>query len=123
MSENAPIDWEVARQTVQDDEELLRELVSTFLDELPILRKTLSTALDGDDAKLVQRTAHTLKGSLGHFGAHRAYQQALEVENHGREGNLPEAASAVPALDEVLAELTPVLLKYVGGSAASTAQD
>ena len=116
MNENSSIDWAVAHQTVQGDEELLRELVSTFLDELPSLRQTLGSALGAGDAKLVQRTAHTLKGALGHFGAHRAYEAAFQVESHGRNGQLTQAADALAALDQAMAELTPILLKYVGRS-------
>jgi HPt (histidine-containing phosphotransfer) domain-containing protein len=113
MNENDPIDWAVARQTVQYDEDLLRELISTFLDEIPGMLQTIRSALDRGDAKVVQRIAHTLKGALGHFGAQRAYQTAYEVETRGRDGDLTGAATALPPLEEAMAQLTPFLLDYV----------
>ena len=116
MNEQSPIDWSVARQTVQEDEELLRELVSTFLDEIPSTMKAMRTAIDANEAASLQRAAHTLKGALGHFGAQRAYAAALHVETLARGGDVPGAADGLPDLDRAMAELTPVLLDYVGGS-------
>ena len=116
MNENSLVDWSIARETVQGDEELLRELVSTFLDELPRLMQSMRAALEAHDAKSLQRHAHTLKGALGHFGAADSYETALRVEVCGRDGDMQNAADALPALEQAMAELTPVLLNYVGGT-------
>lgn len=116
MNENSPIDWSIARQTVQDDEELLRELVSTFLEEIPLTMQAMRAAIDTNESSSLQRAAHTLKGALGHFGAQRAYDAAMQVETLAREGNVVGAADGLPALHVAMAELTPILVDYVGDS-------
>jgi HPt (histidine-containing phosphotransfer) domain-containing protein len=116
MNQNIPIDWSIARQTVQDDEELLRELVVTFLDEIPPTLQAMRTAVEAGEATALQRSAHTMKGALGHFGAQRAYEAALRVETRARAGDVAGAADGLPALEEAIAELKPILLKYVGRS-------
>jgi len=116
MNDNRLIDWSVARRTVQGDEELLRELVSTFLEEIPRMLDTMRTAIDAHDSTSLQRAAHTLKGALGHFGAQGAYDLALQVESLGRNGDVAGAAEALPDLNQVMAQLTPVLVDYVSGS-------
>lgn len=119
MNDNDLIDWSVARQTVQGDEELLRELVSTFLEELPRMMQMIHAAIDANDASPVQRAAHTIKGALGHFGAQTGYDLAYRVETCGRSGDMQAAAEAVPALEQAMEKLTPILLDYVGSSDAT----
>ena len=116
VNENSPIDWSIARQTVQGDEELLRELVSTFLGEIPSTMQAMRTAIDAGEATSLQRAAHTLKGALGHFGARRAYDAALTVETLARGGDVAAAAEGLPELNLAMAELTPILVDYVGRS-------
>jgi HPt (histidine-containing phosphotransfer) domain-containing protein len=116
MSDNRLIDWSVARQTVQGDEELLRELVTTFLDEMPATMKAIRSSIEASDVATLKRSAHTLKGALGHFGAQKAYELAFQVETCGGQGDVAGALAALPSLDQAIAELTPVLVDYVRGS-------
>jgi hypothetical protein len=94
------------------DREFLPELVDLFLAQTPRLLQQARDAIDGRDAALLRRAAHTLKGSLSVFCAHPAVAAAerLELSAHaeawdGVEGDyaalrleLSRLAAALPRL-------------------------
>ena len=51
------------------DEGVVRQLVSTFLDELPVRRTALAAARDSSDMPMAQAVAHTLRSSAKLLGA------------------------------------------------------
>ena len=55
------------------------------------------------------RTAHSLKGAVGHFGARATEAAAARLERLGREENLAEAPGALEALEDALRQLEPAL--------------
>ena len=61
------------------------------------------------DAKVLERAAHTLKSSVGTFGAKAAFGAALRLEMVGRSGDLAEAEAAYAELETELARLEPAL--------------
>jgi HPt (histidine-containing phosphotransfer) domain-containing protein len=90
---------------LEGDEELLLELIDSFLTESdPILRDVLS-ALGGRDADALYRAAHKLKGMVSIFGSGETTQSALTLEMMGRERNLDKADAAAAMLQEKMAEL------------------
>jgi PAS domain S-box-containing protein len=103
------VDWAVALKRVGGDRELLRELAGVFLGECPRWMAELRQAVAGHDALTLRRVAHTLKGSMGQFGAEAAWAAALRLETMGRDGDLAGAPEACAALEEQLRRLLPVL--------------
>ena len=84
------------------DEELVDTLIDIFLDQTPKLLGELDTAVQAKNASAVERTAHSLKGSSGNFGAKNAWQLAQTVEYAGRGGDLSGAAESAKQLGEEL---------------------
>lgn len=84
------------------DEDLVKTLIDIFLDQTPKLLKDLDSALEAKDATLTERTAHSIKGSSGNFGAKNAWQLAQAVEYAGRSGDLASAADSTKQLNEEL---------------------
>jgi CheY-like chemotaxis protein/HPt (histidine-containing phosphotransfer) domain-containing protein len=67
------------------DDGVVRQLVSTFLDELPSRRSALSTARDNGDMPMAQALAHTLRSSAKLLGANElaiACQQLQTSTDH-----------------------------------------
>ncbi|MBN9518041.1 PAS domain S-box protein [bacterium] len=97
------------------DEELFAEIAALFLDDAPKVLVTLRDALAAGDAKVVQRAAHTLKGSAGCIGGALVAAAAAKAEAMGAAGRLDDAPAAVEAvaaelerlLSALAAELTP----------------
>jgi HPt (histidine-containing phosphotransfer) domain-containing protein len=102
----------VALKRVAGDRELLRELVTVFLDECPRWLEELRAAVAGQDATRVQRLAHTTKGALGQLGAEVAFAVAERLERMGREARLTGAEEAHAALEKEFLRLQPVLRQF-----------
>ena len=109
------VDWSEALHCVNGNRKLLRDIVEAFLDEAPRLLGTMRTAIERQDAKTLQRVAHTLKGSTRYFGAARVSEMALRLETMGERGDCLAAHEHLSDLEGEMARLTPVLVDYLRG--------
>jgi two-component system sensor kinase len=91
------------------DEELLAELAALFLREYPPMMENIRAALASQDAEALFRAAHTLKGSVGVFGAEEVVQAAVRLERMGRDNQHADAEGAWAALQAALARFLPTL--------------
>jgi HPt (histidine-containing phosphotransfer) domain-containing protein len=99
--------------TVEQDLELLRELVEIFLAEAPGLLALIRSGLAEQQAEMVERAAHTLKGALLNFGARRACEVARQLEACGREAQLADAAQLVSRLDSEVTQVCRALSDFL----------
>ena len=99
--------------SVENDLELLHELVEIFFAESPGLLARIRAGLAEQNPEIVERNAHTLKGALSNFGAHRACHAARELEICGREARLEDAAAAFPVLEAEVAVASNALSDYL----------
>jgi two-component system, sensor histidine kinase and response regulator len=74
------INWEAALANTEGDRQLLRELLVTFLDEVPALARSLSMAIDSGDRKTAVSFAHTIKGSMAFLETRNAQDSFQELE-------------------------------------------
>jgi len=95
-----------------EDEDLLRELVGLFLEDSPALLNDLRAGVAGQDAAKVERAAHTLKGSVGNFGAKGTAELALRLEIMGRTRDLGGAPEALTALERELQRISARLAGF-----------
>jgi CheY-like chemotaxis protein len=110
------LDAEKALAVVGGDRQLLGELVRLYFQESPKWLAEMRQGLASNEAQLVRRCAHNLKGTLTSFGAQRAGEAALRLETMGRNGNLMGAPEAFTALTEALQRLEPYLVALEKGS-------
>jgi CheY-like chemotaxis protein len=103
------IDWAEVQDRVGGDPELLRGVVTVFLDECPRMMAGVRQAVAGRDVAGLKRAAHTLKGAVGIVGARAAAEAARRLESLGREGNLSQAEDAYHDLEEAIGRLEPAL--------------
>jgi HPt (histidine-containing phosphotransfer) domain-containing protein len=106
------LDRHVALLRVGGDEELLREIAAIFLDDYPKGLAEIREAIAGGDAKKLESAAHSVKGSVGNFGAQAAVESAFRLEQMGRQERLQiegpgavAAAQALEALEQALSAL------------------
>ena len=78
-------------EAVDGDRDLVRELVHDFLRIYPEQLDELISAVRKSDPLLVERKAHSFKGSVGNFGVKNVQQLAYELEKMGRESKLDDA--------------------------------
>ena len=65
----------------------------------PIIKETLSKALEANDAALVEQKAHSLKGAAANIGAGLMRDEASQMEVASREGDLNKAHTLYPQLE------------------------
>lgn len=103
------IDYVAALDRVGGDRSLLNEITGIFLEEYPVLLEQIRQAVRDQNGDRLQRSAHSLKGSVANFGAAEVVSAAYRVERLGRSGQLSEAREAVADLETELQRLEPAL--------------
>ena len=91
------------------DPGLLPELAEMFLDDASSRVAVLREAVEGGDARSVERIAHTLKGSSGNMGAKRMAAICEELQNAGASGDLARAPEQFGRLEEEFGRVRPAL--------------
>ena len=98
-------DLSSALETVDGDKGIFVEVAELFLDGLTDSIAGIRNGIVRNDANAVEQAAHSLKGSVGNFGARRAYEIAYRLEVLGREGKLAESEDAIPELQREFSDL------------------
>ncbi len=117
--EVACLDWQGALEKLDGDEVLLLELADMFLDQCPSLVADIEAAIAAEEAEVLQRAAHTLKGSAQVIGGRAVATAALVLENMGREQDTGAAAAALADLKQEAAALSAALASMRGQAAAA----
>jgi HPt (histidine-containing phosphotransfer) domain-containing protein len=106
------------QETTGDDPDFVRDLVETYLADVPLQLKGIDEAIAANDAEALVRPAHTLKSSSVTLGALRLGEASRTLEMTGRSGTLDattrdnaalahsEWASVQQAIDAWLTEQT-----------------
>ena len=105
------LDRPLALSRVGGDEELLKEIAVIFLDDCPRLMAELRDAIAANDPQKLESAAHSMKGSVGNFGAEAAVSAAFNLERMGRERRATSQAldSAATSEFEALQQALSVL--------------
>ena len=94
------------------DEELFREILAGFVDDISRqiseLRESVS---NGDDRENSARKAHTIKGASANVGAEALSKTALEVEEAAKEGRLAVLPSLAEKMEGEFRELRSLLVR------------
>lgn len=104
-SHKPPIDWRRGLAVVEGDRGLFLELLNLFAQEAPSTLDKLRAAIERKDAATIQLAAHTIKGSVGNFGADDAVGAALQLETMARQGELDNSAEAFRSLEREIKRL------------------
>jgi CheY-like chemotaxis protein len=107
----APSDAELLAR-FDGDGELLKELAGIFLQECPKMLGEIREALRARDPKLLERAAHTLKGSVGNFALSGPWETAQRLEFLAKSGEVSGAEDMFHTLERQLAELNQILERH-----------
>ena len=110
MAPEEPFDLDAALAYMDGDKALFHELVNLFVEESTNQINQVRAGIANGDAKLVERSAHSIKGSASTFAAKRSAEAARHVEVLGREGKFAELPPALAVLEAEL-ELLKAALK------------
>jgi two-component system sensor histidine kinase/response regulator len=120
------VDWQVAARRIPGGVQGVRDLAVMMAGEGPRLLGEMEAGLEAGDAERVRLAAHTLRGSVHHFGGEALVEAALAVEASARAGDLEGCAAPVARLGELVAafgrELAlaqrPELKRWLAGDGA-----
>lgn len=87
-------DPEAFRQRI-GDEALMCELIRIFEEEMEAMWNSLWEAAESGDLETIHESAHRLKGLVGNFCAHRAWDCATKLNAQVRAGNARNTSEAV----------------------------
>jgi two-component system sensor histidine kinase/response regulator len=82
---DTPFDLDATLDLVAGDLEVYGDLVDLFVESAPLWLSDIRTAATEGDFDVLERTAHTLKGSASSFGAEATARNALLIETNARE--------------------------------------
>jgi HPt (histidine-containing phosphotransfer) domain-containing protein len=107
--------WNVAEllERIDNDQELLRELLSIFKEDFPQSLQSLKSAVIAGDLKDSSRLSHTLKGMLSSLGATRAAAAASRLETLSSAGETVPLRDALNTLENEADRLLPELEAYM----------
>jgi two-component system, sensor histidine kinase and response regulator len=101
-------------QRVEGDRELLEEISRIFADECPKILAEIRHAFDTSDAPLLDRLAHTLKGSAANLGALAVPRSAAALEQLARAGDFRGAEAQFKIVEKDVRTLLVELEGIVG---------
>ncbi len=61
-------------ETVSGDEDLFREITGMFIESCSDHIARIKEGITGNDAGILERETHSLKGAVGNFGAKEVYE-------------------------------------------------
>lgn len=112
------INLEELLSRIEDDQDLLRDLISVFKDEFPRRRRALREAVAALDTTRAAAEAHAMKGMLSSLAAREAAKVAGLMESQARNGNsagLRDSFSTFEKIsDELLQHLDSCLAEVSG---------
>ncbi|MGB5745958.1 MAG: response regulator, partial [Desulfobacterales bacterium] len=101
-SEKDVLDKASLLDRVMGDEELAKEILGGFLEDVPRKYTALKESFDNGDAHSLQSLAHTLKGASANVGALALQEVAHQIEAAGESGNMDKAGSLISKIEEQL---------------------
>ncbi len=98
------------------DPELLVDLIGMFLEDGPARIQSILDGLEKNDLEMVERAAHSLKGSAGNLGALKVQGHADAMQVASRQGEGDKLNQLVPSLQSDYQEaeqaLRDIVAKY-----------
>jgi CheY-like chemotaxis protein/HPt (histidine-containing phosphotransfer) domain-containing protein len=106
-------DKAVMLRRMMNDDELVRLIISGFLDDIPLQIQALKDYLKVGDATGAERQAHTIKGASANVSAELLREVAFEMEKSGKFGDLDAMRKSMGELELQFAHLKEELEKVI----------
>ena len=109
------VNWQEALAVVGGSGDLLCELVTVFLDDLPLQLENIKNAIKQHSAAKLKASSHSLKGAMMFLHTRSPYQNACKLEQLGDENSLDDANVVFEILQRDIATLKTELEAFVAG--------
>jgi HPt (histidine-containing phosphotransfer) domain-containing protein len=109
----AAFDPDLLLERLAGDEALVKLLIATFLEDIPVQLNLLEAALAEDDHKLVGQQAHKIKGAAANLSAMAIWELAQTLEQAGKEGNQALINELLPRIKNEFMVFTEKTRQYL----------
>jgi len=109
LLDSLPADFDYREALQRADQETVEIIAAVFLDLWPQDIVRMRTALAADDAPLIERAAHTLRGTLATFNATPPTRIAADIEARAHAGHLEGLSGEIDTLEGQIAALAAAL--------------
>ncbi len=106
VREGPALQIETLRGLFGDDDESIREILQTYLDDLKSSGEELKAAVGARDRKRAARVAHSMKGASANVGANGLSALCASVERGSAEAPWDELDSLLRRVRDEAAEVT-----------------
>jgi len=100
---------------MMDDDDLARNVVGGFLEDIPRQIETLKACLEAGDAPGAMRQAHSTKSASASVGGEALRKVAFEMENAAKAGDLESIAARLPELEIQIGRFKDVIGPFLNG--------
>ena len=97
------------------DEALLRDCIEACLLEAPRLMAAIHEAISMNDGDALERSAHSLQGSISFLHVNSATQCAQQLESAGANGDVEFAQVEAETLDKHLKSVIAAMSAFLEG--------
>jgi PAS domain S-box-containing protein len=104
-------DKESFTERMMNDDEMVREIVEIFLDDIPRQIEKLKVSLETGDAVTSERLAHSIKGAAANVSAELLREVAFHIEKAGKEGDLDTMSQSVHELEKQFSQVREAMEK------------
>jgi HPt (histidine-containing phosphotransfer) domain-containing protein len=102
-------DRDVMLERMGGDSQLLDDVLTVFIEEIPGMMSEIRAAVSGEDAPALERSAHSMKGALLNITADSPAEVASQLEQRGSAGRLSDTAELLARLETEIDQLTSIL--------------
>jgi HPt (histidine-containing phosphotransfer) domain-containing protein len=113
-------DREEFSDNLMGNEDLARQIIRRFLDDLPTEICKLAQAVNDGDTGQVRLTAHSIKGAAASVSGREIRDAASLLEQQGRDGDLTEANAVLVQLSASFERAKPLMEGFCREDAALT---
>lgn len=103
------------RDAVGDDDEIVADILQSFVDEVDGLLDRLSAAAEASDARTLRMIAHTLKSSCRDLGDHVAADLCASLEHEARDGAVVDTGGKTASIANAARGLKSDVVAYLAG--------
>ncbi len=96
-----------------EDDEIIHELLQTYLDDAYPLLQSIRHAVSNQDATALSQAAHTLKSSSGNLGLNAISEISAKLEQQGRNADLSDSGVLLAQLESEYANGTHAIKRLL----------
>ncbi|HEX2958943.1 MAG TPA: PAS domain S-box protein [Chitinispirillaceae bacterium] len=113
ISESSVWDKNVLIKRLMNDDDLVKDILSVFLKELPLYVNTLLEVVKNKELKATEHQAHTIKGASGNVCAIGIQAVAKELEMAAKMSDFDNIAALIPKLKNLVQITLSAMENYI----------